>query len=208
MIGGNITLVSSRIFVLPALEKLEELLRPPLFEETHKRAFDRLHLRTGHLGDPAIAVNEAACDLLELEVAGDVGVDEDAGELSRRDDKLGDEIDGVVAVAAEVLRDGLIGSELAVELHANQGLGSGPRRLKRGSADLGKVQTGTVTTIVVVPVHVEDLLALDGQETGEDTFGQTGTEHDDLSPNSLVGRIEIEERGPYVVFFIHGNGLW
>ena len=49
-----------------------------------------------------------------------------------------------------------------------------------GNADLGQVQTGTVTTVVVVPVHVEDLLALDGQETGQDTFGQTGTENDDL----------------------------
>ena len=110
------TLVSSRVLVLPALKELEELLCPPLLKETHKRALDRLHLRTRHLGDLAIAVDITAGDLLELEVPSDVGVDEDASELSRGDDELGNEIDGVVAVAAEVLGDSLIGPELAVEL--------------------------------------------------------------------------------------------
>ena len=121
-VGDGIrTLVSGRILILPALEELEELLRPPLLKKTHERALDRLHLRAGDLGDPAIAVDETACDLLELEVTGDIGVDEDASELSRGDDELGNEIDGVVAVAPKVLGDGLIGSELAVELHADQG---------------------------------------------------------------------------------------
>ena len=46
--------------------------------------------------------------------------------------------------------------------------------------DLREVQTGTVTAVVVVAVHVKDFLALDGQETRKDTFGQTGTENDDL----------------------------
>ena len=47
-------------------------------------------------------------------------------------------------------------------------------------AHLSEVQRCTITTIVVIPVHVEDLLALYRQETGEDTFGETGAQDDDL----------------------------
>ena len=89
-VGDGIrTLVSGRILILPALEELEELLRPPLLKETHKRALDRLHLRRGDLGDLAIAIHEAAGDLLKFEIAGDVGVHQDLGQLARRDDELG-----------------------------------------------------------------------------------------------------------------------
>ena len=35
------------------------------------------------------------------------------------------------------------------------------------------------------PVHVEDFFALDGQNAGQNTFGQTGTEND------------------YIILFIH-----
>ena len=74
--------MSSRVLVLPALQELEELLRPPLLEETHERALDSLHLRARHLGDLAIAVHETTGDLLELQVASDVGVDENTGQFS------------------------------------------------------------------------------------------------------------------------------
>ena len=46
--------------------------------------------------------------------------------------------------------------------------------------DLGEVETGTVGAIIVVPVHVKDLLALNGQKAGENAFGQTGSKHNDL----------------------------
>ena len=108
--------MSSRVLVLPALQELEELLCSPLLEETHERTLDRLHLRGRHLGDLAITIDEAACDLLELEVAGDVGVDENLGQLSRRDDELGDEVDGVVTVAAQVFWGRLVWPELAIQL--------------------------------------------------------------------------------------------
>lgn len=42
---------------------------------------------------------------------------------------------------------------------------------------LGQVETRTVTTVIVVPVHVEDLLAVYGQKARKDTFGETGTLH-------------------------------
>ena len=112
-------MVGRWVAVLPVLEELEEFLCPPLLKETHEGALDGLHLRAGDLGDLAITVDVTAGDLLELEVARHIGVDKDAGELARRDDELGNEIDSVVTVAAEVLGHSLVGSELAVQLHVD-----------------------------------------------------------------------------------------
>ena len=108
--------MGSRVLVLPVLQELEELLRSPLLKETHERTPHSLHLVTGDLRDLAITVDEAASDLLELEIPSDFGVYEDLGELARRDDELGDEIYGVVAVAAELGRWGLLIPELAIKL--------------------------------------------------------------------------------------------
>lgn len=81
--------MGSRVFVFPSLQELKELLCPPLLKQAHQRALHSLHLRTGDLGDPAIAVDVAARDLLEFEVTGDVSVDQDFRELSRGDDEFG-----------------------------------------------------------------------------------------------------------------------
>ena len=108
--------MSRRVVILPGLEELEELLCPPLLKETHKWTLHGLHLRTGDLADLAIAVDEATCDLLELEVTRHIGMDEDASELARSDDEFGNEIDSVVAVATKVLRRRGAIPELAVEL--------------------------------------------------------------------------------------------
>ena len=40
---------------------------------------------------------------------------------------------------------------------------------------LGEIETGTISTVVVVSVHVQDLLAIDREESREDTFGKTGS---------------------------------
>lgn len=109
-------MVRGRVLVLPSLQELEELLGPPLLEETHERALDGLHLGRGDLGDLAIAINVATGDLLEFKVSGDVRVHEDLGELARRNDELGDEINGVVAVATKFGGRFLIGAEFAPEL--------------------------------------------------------------------------------------------
>jgi hypothetical protein len=45
---------------------------------------------------------------------------------------------------------------------------------------LSQVQAGAVTSVIVVAVHMENLLALDGQETRQDTFCQSSAENDDL----------------------------
>ena len=111
-----VTLVSSRVVVFPVLQEFEELLRAALLKETHERALDCLHLRAGDLGNPAIAVYEAASDLLELQVPSDFGVNENLGQFTGGDDKLGDQVDSVVSVTAELAWGCLIWAELAVEL--------------------------------------------------------------------------------------------
>ena len=108
--------MSSGVFVPPPLKELEELLRPPLLKETHERTLHSLHLVTWDLGDLAIAVHEGAGNLLELQVASDISVNEDLGELARRDDELGDQVDSVVTVASQLGRGSLVWSELAVQL--------------------------------------------------------------------------------------------
>ena len=35
--------------------------------------------------------------------------------------------------------------------------------ISRRVEDLGQVEAGTVTTIIIIPVHVKDLLTLDGE---------------------------------------------
>lgn len=105
-----------RILIFPPLKELEELLRTSLLEETHERAADGLHFVTWDLGNLAVAIHEATSDLLELQVPSDVGVNEDLGELARRDDELGNEIDSIVAIPSKLLWDRLIRPELAVQL--------------------------------------------------------------------------------------------
>lgn len=108
--------MGGRIVVLPTLQELEEFLRATLFKETHQRALDCLHFRAGDLGDLAVAIDEAAGDLLELEVASDIGVHEDLREFSRCDDELWDEIDSVIPITTEPLGGRLICAEFSVEL--------------------------------------------------------------------------------------------
>lgn len=72
--------------------------------------------------------------------------------------------------------------------------------------NLSQVQASTVSSVIVVPIHMEDLLPLYGQQTGEDTFGETSSKHDDLD---LVGlSVFIAHRASCgftdVVFLIHG----
>jgi hypothetical protein len=108
--------VSCRVVVFPSLKKLEELLRSPFLKEAHKRTSDRLHLGARHFGNPAIAVDKTACDLLEFEITRNIRMDEDLGKLSRGDNELRDKIDGVVAIAAQFFGCFLSRPEFAPEL--------------------------------------------------------------------------------------------
>lgn len=60
------TLVSSRVTVLPALKKFEELLRPSFLKKAHQGTLDRLHLRARYLRDLPIPVDKAARNLFEI----------------------------------------------------------------------------------------------------------------------------------------------
>ncbi len=112
------TLMGSGIIVFPVLKELEEFLGSPLFKETHQRTLDGLHFSTRDFGDPSITIDETPSNLLELEVAGDIGVNKDLCELHRSDDELGNEIDGIITVTAKFRGRLLAWTELAVQLRA------------------------------------------------------------------------------------------
>ena len=108
--------MSSWILIFPALQELEELLSAALFEKTHQRASNRLHLCARNLGDLAIAIDKATGDLLELEVTSDISVNEDLGQFTRCDDELGDKVNSVVAVPSEFSGRCSVRPELAIQL--------------------------------------------------------------------------------------------
>lgn len=86
---------------------------------------------------------------------------EDFREFSGCDDELWDEIDCVIPVTTELGRGSLIPAELSVELSTGSEIVS--THISRSATDLGKIQTCTVATVVVIPVHMEDLLSLNRQ---------------------------------------------
>lgn len=76
----------------------------------------------------------------------------------------------------------------------------------RRTAYLGQVQTRAVSSVVVIPVHVQNLLALDGEQSREDTLGQASAEHNDLG--YYVSQLTDDlDTSPYIVFFIHGRSV-
>lgn len=117
--GSNVDIhatVSGGIVGPVVLDVLEELLGSALLKETHQGTTDSLHLGGGDLGDDTIAVDVRAGDLLELEVAGNVGVGQDLDELSVGHHELGDQVNVVVAVLAEGGGRSLTIAELFEEL--------------------------------------------------------------------------------------------
>ena len=92
-----ITLVRGRVFAVEGANPLDKRLHTAFLEDTHKRRLESLtgirrHLGNGGLG-PGALLDVAAGDLLELKVSGNVGGDEDVGELARGHEELGDEVD-------------------------------------------------------------------------------------------------------------------
>jgi hypothetical protein len=67
-------------------------------------------------------------------------VHEDLREFSGCYDELWDEIDGIISVTTKLGGRSLITTEF--------------------SKELGKVQTGTIAAVIVIPIHMENLLAL------------------------------------------------
>jgi len=86
-------------------------------------------------------------------------VHEDFREFSGRDDELWDEIDCVIPITTELGGRRLISAKLSVEL-SRETESEIVSTYIVSATDLGKIQTCTVPTVVVIPVHMEDLLAL------------------------------------------------
>jgi hypothetical protein len=110
------TLMGGWIFVLPALQELEELFGSTLLKKSHERTLDSLHLRTRNFRDLAVAVNKTTSDLLEFEIPSNIRMDENLSKLPRSDNELGNEVHGVVTVATKVGRGSLITPELPIKL--------------------------------------------------------------------------------------------
>jgi hypothetical protein len=105
-----------RIFILPALQELEELLCASFLEKPHQRTLDGLHLGTGHLGDLSIPIDITSGDLLEFQISSDIGVDQNLGEFPRGDDEFGNQINVIVAIPSQLCRWFSTVPELAPEL--------------------------------------------------------------------------------------------
>lgn len=104
-------------------------------------------------------------------------MNEHSGEFSGREDKFGDEIDGVISFFAQVEVGGRSGlSEFLVQLDisAIQILES-LKKGDRGDAHLVQVERSRITTIIVISIHMEHFLPIDREQSREDTFGETGS---------------------------------
>lgn len=86
---------------------LDEALHPALLEHAHEGRLQGLGGIRWDLGDSGLGagtlLHEAACNLLELEVPGDIGGDEDVGQLARGHEELGNQVDVPVVGAAVFL---------------------------------------------------------------------------------------------------------
>lgn len=68
---------------------------------------------------------------------------------------------------------------------------------------LGQVQTGTLASVVVVAVHVEDLLALDRQKTRENALSQTSAHNNDVVLLILSDCNVGDAKIPWVRLIVH-----
>lgn len=118
------TLVSCRILLLELANPLKELLGSALLKETHERraqSFSGIggHLGHGRLGTLAL-LNIAAGDLLELEISGDIGGDQNVCQLSVGHQQLGNQVNVPVVDSAVLLPGLLPGGNIAVLLEQLQ----------------------------------------------------------------------------------------
>ena len=155
------------IVLFEAPHPLKKLLCPPLFEHPHQRASQRFGGIAGDFGDGGLRaftlLHERAGNLFKFDVARDVGADEDVGEFSIAHQQLGDQVDVPIVRPAVLLPR--LGAGLVIAVLLEQSL---------------QIHRSRLATIMVIPVHVKHLLALDGHDTAEDTFRQACAEDDDV----------------------------
>ena len=151
------SLVSFGLVGLVLVNVDEELAEATLLEQSHERRSKGLLGGGGDLQNLTVLVHVRSINGLELQVASYLGMEEHLGKITAGHDELGDQIDVVVAVGAEERR-GLTGLELFIQV--------------------GKVERSTVGTVVSVAIDVQDLHALDTEQTGNDALLEAGA-HDD-----------------------------
>ena len=105
--ADGLTLVSRRVLDIKRPDPLNEALHSALLEDSHQGRPQRLAGIRGHLGDCGLAtctlLDEAAGHLLKLQIASDIGRDKNVGELARRHEELGHEVNVPVVQAAVLL---------------------------------------------------------------------------------------------------------
>ena len=116
-----LTLLGLGVVLVVALNELEEEPGPVLLKESHQRGGNGLRFGGGELGNLLVTVHVAASDLLELEVAGHIGVDENVDQILAGHHELGNHIHIVITVPAESLVERSPVLEFFVELNARSG---------------------------------------------------------------------------------------
>lgn len=53
-------------------------------------------------------------------------------------------------------------------------------RKEEGERNLAQVQRGAFSTIVIIAIHVEDLLSLDGEDSGQNALSQSSSQHNNV----------------------------
>lgn len=105
-----LTLVGGGVLGVEGANPLDEGLHATLLKDTHEGRLESLASIRGDLGDGGLGgsalLNVAAGNLLELEVAGDVGGDENVGQLARGHEQLGNKVN-VPVVETAILLPGL-----------------------------------------------------------------------------------------------------
>lgn len=109
-----------RILGVKSANPLDKGLHASLLKEAHERGSKSLGGIRGHLGNggflAATLLNVTTSNLLELEIAGDVGRDENVGQLARGHEELGNKVDVPVVKSTILLPRFLTVAEVAVLL--------------------------------------------------------------------------------------------
>jgi hypothetical protein len=178
--------VSGRVILLVCANEFQELLCSSLFEQTHQGTAESLRGIRGDLCDVGLVsgagLDVTASNLLEFEVSGDIGRDENVGEFSVGHEEFGNKVD-VPVVGAAVLLPWLAAVVVAVLLEELQTKNKSSvvemRSEDSYSFDVDRCSLtaqwlvwydereveGYAPAVVIVTVDVQDLLALYTQHT-------------------------------------------
>lgn len=101
------TFVSGRVLEVECADPFDERLHASLLKDAHERRLESFTCIRGDLGNSSLVASSlldvTSSNLLELEVSGNIGGNEDVGQLARRHEELGDKINIPVVEAAIVL---------------------------------------------------------------------------------------------------------